>query len=111
MAEERVFDRGCRTLAETGLLSLTLAPNVYLAFAVHDSEHVAGEKLLHTELLTGEYHKTTLYLTSAPILPEVGSWAGAIHAATCEVWAALDEAITNLQIARTAIEPVVPEES
>lgn len=106
--EEHAFDRVARELNTLGTSALNLAPTVNLVFTVRDSEHQTGERLLHTELVTGEYHKTVLTLTSAPILPPDVPWGGGIHTAVCEVWAALDEAITNLQVAKALIEPAVP---
>lgn len=92
---ERPFDVVARELAEVGTSALGLALHVDLVFTVREGEHVTGEKLLHTELVTGEYHKATLTLTSAPILPPDVPWGGGVHAAVCEVWGTLSEAIEN----------------
>lgn len=108
--QEHVFDRIGRELADVGTSALNLGPNADMVFTVGDSKHRAGEKLLHTELITGEYHRTTLKLSSAPILPPDVEWAGGVYTAVCEVWGALGEAIDNFQLCRRVLDPVIPED-
>lgn len=104
------FDTAAEELASVGTSALNLAPSIDLVFTVKDSEHAQNEKLLHTEMVTGDYNKTTLTLTSAPILPTDHPWGGGVHTAVCQVWGALEEAIENFETARALIEPVVPGE-
>jgi len=110
MAKENDYERIARELAEAGTSTLNLGPYADLVFTVRDSEHTQGKKQLHTELITGEYHKATLKLTSCPVLQPDQPWAIGVYHAVIEVWDVLHEAIARFQGSQKVLETAVPDE-
>lgn len=105
--DEHEFDRIARELAEGDTATLHLTPDAHVAFTVRESEHSPGEKLLHTELVTGDYHQATLTLTACPILPPDVPWGGGVYTAVVELWNAIPEAVENFTLSQMAIGPSV----
>jgi hypothetical protein len=111
MAEDNMYERVAGELADVGTSALHLGPNADIVFTVTDDGPAKGEKLLRAELVTGEYHKATLTLTSCPILPPGKPWAGGVHHAVVQIWGALHEAIENFQLSQMALAPAVPDDA
>lgn len=108
---EHPFDRVARELDVAGTSAMALAPSVDLVFTVADSEHHPGEQVLHTELITGQFHKATLKLSSTPVRPSPDTpWGGGVFTAVCEVWAALNGAIRNFALASAVLDPLIPDD-